>query len=70
MTGDSPHDPLAVLSEQERRIAELLIAGQNTSEIAKRLSLGYRQVADLALQIRARLGVSSLAELRALRGGL
>lgn len=59
-------DRFAVLNDEERRIAGLLIEGLNTSEIAKRLTLPYRTVADTAKALRDRLGVKDLAELRTL----
>ena len=63
-------DLFATLNEDERRIAVFLVDGLNTSEIAKRLSLPYRTVADAAKAIRLRLGVSDLEELRKLAGKL
>lgn len=61
-------DRIAALSEEERRIAGLLADGLNPSEIAKRLALPYRTVADSAKTIRQQLGVSDLEALRKLIG--
>ena len=54
------------LSASEREIAGFLIAGMNTSEIAKRLSLRYNEVAEASKAIRQKLGVSNVDELRQL----
>lgn len=52
------------LTATEREIAGFLIAGMNTSEIAKRLSLSYREVAEASKSLRQKLGVSNVDELR------
>lgn len=57
-------NPLDQLSGTERQIAEYLIAGMNSSEIAKRLSVSYQSVAETGMLIRQKLNVSTLAELR------
>ena len=62
-------DPFDRLDSEERRIADMLIAGMNTSEIAKRLSLSYHAVAETAKTIRGKLGVANLGGLRRLAGG-
>jgi len=63
---DSPLvvNPLDQLSGTERQIAEYLVAGMNSSEIAKRLSVSYQTVAEAGKRIRHKLKVSTLAELR------
>lgn len=53
-----------MLTPDERVIFELLLQGMNTSEIAKRLSLGYGQVAGAISAIKARLGPGALDELK------
>ena len=55
---------LESLSVTEREIAGLLIAGMNTSEITKRLSLRYHEVAEASKSLRQKLGVSNVDELR------
>jgi len=57
---------LESLSATEREIAGFLIAGMNTSEIAKRLSLRYQEVAETSKSLRQKLGVSNVDELRQL----
>jgi len=57
-------NPLDQLSGTERQIAEYLVAGMNSSEIAKRLSVSYQSVAETGKLIRHKLNVSTLAELR------
>jgi DNA-binding CsgD family transcriptional regulator len=52
------------LSATEREMAGFLIAGMNTSEIAKRLSLRYHEVAEASKSLRQKLGVSNVDELR------
>ncbi len=54
------------LSASEREIAGFLIAGMNTSEIAKRLSISYGEVAETSKTLRLKLGVANVAELRQL----
>jgi len=51
------------LSTREFEIFCLLAEGLNTSEIAKRLSLSYKTVANYSTQIKAKLNVSTIAEL-------
>jgi two-component system, NarL family, invasion response regulator UvrY len=51
------------LSTREFEIFCLLAEGLNTSEIAKRLSLSYKTVANYSTQIKAKLNVSTVAEL-------
>ena len=41
----------------------LLAEGLNTSEIAARLSIGYKTVANYSSQIKNKLGVNTTAEL-------
>lgn len=55
---------LDALTPDEREILELLLQGMNTSEIAKRLSLGYGQVAAAIRAIKSRLGPGALEELK------
>lgn len=57
-------DPLAVLSASEREIAGFLADGLSVSEISKRLSLSYHQVAETSKQIKRLLNVSTIAEMR------
>lgn len=54
---------VANLSEQEHEILDYLLQGMNTSEIAKRLSLGYKTVADMNNLIKIKLNVKSVDEL-------
>jgi DNA-binding CsgD family transcriptional regulator len=54
------------LSASEREIAGYLIGGMNSSEIAKRLSLSYHEVAETSKSLRQKLGVASVVELREL----
>ena len=51
------------LSTREFEIFCLLAEGLNTSEIAKRLSLSYKTVANYSTQIKNKLDVSTVAEL-------
>ncbi len=55
--------PFTELSTREFEIACLLAEGLTTSEIADRLSLSYKTVANYGTQIKSKLGVSSAAEL-------
>jgi two-component system response regulator EvgA len=41
----------------------LLAEGLNTSEIAKRLSLSYKTVANYSTQFSSKLGVATVAEM-------
>ena len=56
-------DPFAGLSTREFEIFCLLAEGLNTSEIAKRLSLSYKTVANYSTQIKSKLDVSTVAEI-------
>lgn len=55
--------PFSGLSTREFEIFCLLAEGLNTSEIAKRLSLSYKTVANYSTQIKSKLNVSTIAEL-------
>jgi len=54
---------LSSLSTREFEIFCLLAEGQNTSEIAKRLSLSYKTVANYSTQIKSKLNASTLADI-------
>ncbi len=58
--GDSP---LKELSTREFEIFCLLAEGLGSAEIAKRLSLSHKTVANYGTQLKAKLGVGTLAEL-------
>ena len=55
--------PFSNLSTREFEIFCLLAEGLNTSEIAKRLSLSYKTIANYSTQIKSKLHVSTVAEL-------
>lgn len=55
--------PFSDLSTREFEIFCLLAEGLNTSEISKRLSLGYKTVANYSTQIKSKLNVSTVAEI-------
>jgi DNA-binding NarL/FixJ family response regulator len=55
--------PFSNLSTREFEIFCLLAEGRNTSEIAKRLSLSYKTIANYSTQIKSKLNVSTVAEL-------
>ena len=55
--------PFSDLSTREFEIFCLLAEGHNTSEIAKRLSLSYKTVANYSTQIKTKLQVTTVADL-------
>ena len=55
--------PFSNLSTREFEIFCLLAEGLNTSEIAKRLSLSYKTIANYSTQIKNKLHVSTVAEI-------
>ena len=55
--------PLTSLSAREFEIFCLLAEGLQTSDIATRLSIGYKTVANYSTQIKNKLHVNSIAEL-------
>ena len=55
--------PLSDLSTREFEIFCMLAEGMNTSEIAKRLSLSYKTVANYSTQIKNKLKVSTIADI-------
>ncbi len=55
--------PFSSLSTREFEIFCLLAEGLNTSEIAKRLSLSYKTVANYSTQIKTKLDVTTVAEI-------
>ena len=57
------HSPLNVLSTREFEIFCLLAEGLGSAEIAKRLSLSHKTVANYGTQLKTKLGVGSVAEL-------
>ncbi|MCG8324374.1 MAG: response regulator transcription factor, partial [Thiotrichales bacterium] len=54
--------PFSNLSTREFEIFCLLAEGLNTSEIAKRLSLSYKTVANYSTQIKSKLEVTTVTE--------
>lgn len=64
--------PFSSLTTREFEIFCLLAEGMTTTDIAERLSLSYKTVANYSTQIRAKLEVGSVAELArlAIRHGL
>ena len=67
-----PDTPFIDLSTREFEIFCLLAEGLNVNEIARRLSLSYKTVANYSTQIKAKLKVGTVAELArlAIRHGL
>ena len=55
--------PFSNLSTREFEIFCLLAEGLNTSEIAKRLSLSYKTIANYSTQIKSKLHVATVAEI-------
>ncbi len=55
--------PIAGLSTREFEIFCLLAEGETVSDIARRLSLSGKTVANYATQIKSKLDVSSVAEI-------
>jgi two-component system invasion response regulator UvrY len=56
-------DPLQGLSGRERQVLGLLGDGQNLSEIAARLDISYRTVANISSQLKNKLGVATTSAL-------
>lgn len=54
---------LATLSERERQVVELVVAGQSSKAIARTLNISHRTVELHRRHVFAKLGVQSLAEL-------
>ena len=54
------NSPLLKLTEKESKIFQLLVAGNKTSEISKRLSLSYKEVAEHSKEIKAKLNAKSI----------
>ncbi|MBI5366093.1 MAG: PAS domain-containing protein [Planctomycetes bacterium] len=61
-----------ILSERERAVMQLIVAGLTSKEIAQRLKLGVRTVETHRLRLQLKLGVSGVAALTryALQSGL
>jgi DNA-binding NarL/FixJ family response regulator len=55
--------PLSDFSTREFEIFCMLAEGLNTSEIAKRLSLSYKTVANYSTQIKTKLDVATVADI-------
>lgn len=62
-SGKPEQDPLATLSNREFEIFCLAAQGLTLKEIASRLHLSYKTVANYLTQIKHKLGASTLAEL-------
>lgn len=64
--------PMAALSTREFEIFCMLAEGLNVGEIARRLSLSYKTVANYATQIKSKLEVGTITELArlAIRHGI
>lgn len=54
---------LATLSERERQVVELVVAGQSSKAIARTLNISHRTVELHRRHVFAKLGVQSIAEL-------
>lgn len=54
---------ISALSTRELEILGLLQKGNSTSEIAKRLNLDYKTVADISKDIKTRLSVDTITQL-------
>ncbi len=65
-------DPLAALSQREREILQLVVAGKSSTEIAASLFLSPKTVESYRSRLMHKLGVADLAELIkfAMRAGL
>jgi DNA-binding NarL/FixJ family response regulator len=61
--GRGGNSPLKELSTREFEIFCLLAEGLSSAEIAKRLSLSHKTVANYGTQLKAKLGVGTVAEL-------
>lgn len=66
-----PNSPITGLSTREFEIFCLLAEGGTVADIAKRLSLSNKTVANYATQIKAKLGINTVAEMAriAIRNG-
>jgi len=53
------------LTEQERQVLQLLLQGSRTSEIAKRLQLDYKTVAETCKRVKCKLQAKTTADLAA-----
>ena len=60
---EKDNSPLLKLTEKETKIFQLLVEGNKTSEISKRLSLSYKEVADHSKEIKTKLNAKSIEEL-------
>lgn len=58
-----PGTPLSDLSTREFEIFCMLAEGMNTSEIAKRLSISYKTVANYSTQIKSKLNAATSADI-------
>lgn len=56
-------DPMQLLSAREFEVFRLLAEGRSTEEIAERLFLSHKTVANYATQVKQKLGVSTPVEL-------
>lgn len=61
--GTGPATPFAGLSTREFEIFCLLAEGLSSNEVASRLSLSYKTVANYSTQIKAKLEVGTVAEM-------
>lgn len=61
--GIQSDNPASILSERERTVFELVVAGVEIGQIANRLTLPKRTVSNYLVQIKSRLGVNSVAAL-------
>lgn len=61
--GDPDAPPLAVLSDRERQVLELVAMGHTHKEVAKQLSVSVKTVETYRLRISEKLGLRSRAEL-------
>lgn len=56
-------DPIRILSQREKAVFELIVAGIELAQIANRLTLSKKTVSNYLIRIEHKLGVDSVADL-------
>jgi len=57
------HDPLSVLSQREREVLQLVVEGQTSAEIAKKLFLSVKTIETYRSRLMQKLGIKNIPSL-------
>ena len=65
---DKYKDIISSFSTRDLEVMKLLLKGNRTSEIAKRMQLDYKSAAAISRDIKSRLGIDNIEQLAEIKG--